>query len=195
MNDALLNFAVGFAVGAAGKFLVSFWKKESPRIEAALDHADDILEARLGIDLPDSAQAAWHEIVHGAVAYANKFASDGRFWREVVRAILAKDASKAVLLQQELAGLTWDRGIAAVEAMMSPELKSITNEVKEILAAKVAKANCISAGMVPAEEPVIRQAIRAVAPAHKPLEGPPTKELIERLILESQERQRALAAK
>ena len=200
MNGELLNFGVGLAVGAAGRYLVSWWRGASPQIEAGLMRADDALEARLGIDIPDGIQSAWHQIVHGAVAYANKFASDGRFWREVVRAILLRDPSKAVLLQQELAGLSWDRGIATVEAMMGPELKAVVNEVKEGLAVRVAQANAATAGALPDADPIksaetIRAAVRAVAPAHKPVEGPVTRETIERLIRESQERQRALTAK
>ena len=117
-----------------------------------------------------------------------------------MRAILLRDPSKAVLLQQELAGLSWDRGIAAVEAVMSPELKQVVNEVKESLAVRVAQANASTAGALPDPDPLaaaekIRAAVRAVAPAHKPQEGPVTRDTIERLIRESQERQRALAAK
>ena len=200
MNDALLQFGVGMVVGAAGKWAVGLWRRESPGIEAALGRADDALEAKLGVDIPDSAQAAWHAIVHGAVAYVNRFASDGRFWREVLRAIIAKDSSKAVLLQQELAGLSWDRGIAAVENLMSPDLKRVVNEVKEVLAVRVAQANAATANVLPHEDPIksaeqIRAAIRVVAPAHKPVEGPVTNETIERLIRESQDRQRVLAGK
>lgn len=200
MNAELLSVAVGFALGAVSKQIVSLWQKKAPEIEAALDRADEALEAKLGIDIPDAMQSAWHQIVHGAVDYANRFASDGRFWREVIRAIIAKDPSKAVLLQQELAGLSWDRGIAAVESLMSPELKRVVNDVKETMAVRVAQANAVTAAALPSPDPIkaaeqIRAAVRAIAPAHKPSEGPVNRETIERLIRESQDRQRALEAR
>lgn len=201
MNDQLLSIAVGFALGAVAKEIVKAWTRNAPAIQEALDKADDRLEAHFGIDIPDSMQATWHRVVHGAVAYVNRFASDGRFWREVIRAIIAKDPSKAVLLQQELAGLSWEKGIAAVEAVMSPDLKVIVNEVKEQLAVKIATANGVTTDAIPDSalkdnpdkiEAEVRAAVRVVAPAHKTEEGPVTKSRIEQMIIESQERQAKL---
>lgn len=202
MNDQLMMLGLGFVIGAVGRSLVNLWKRNKDEIARTLDSADDKIAAKLGVTVPDGFQTAWHEIVHGAVEYVDRFASDGRFWREVIRAIVAKDPSKAVMLQAELSNLSWDKGIAAVEAVMSPELKAVVNTVKEELAVKVAKANVASTGTAPAiaQEPEkveqeIRAAIRVVAPAHKPEEGPVTKSRIEQMILESQERQKKLEAK
>ena len=194
MNDQLIALGLGFVLGNISKRLANWWTTASPGIESALESADEKFSAKLGVELSDSVQATWHAVVHGAVAYVNKFASDGRFWREVIRAIVMRDASKAVLLQQELAGLSWDKGIAAVEAMMSPELRTVVNEVKETVAVKVALANVETTGAAPDPDALksaerLRAAIRVVAPAHKPLEGEVTKEMIEKLIRQSQDRQ------
>ena len=191
MNEQLMSLALGFALGAVSKGITRFWNRKAPEVEAALNRADDVLEAKFNIDIPDAVQAGWHNFVHAGVAYANRFASDGRFWREVLRAIVLRDPAKAVLLNQELASLSWEKGIAAVEAMLSPELKALVNGVKEDLATKAIIANATTAGVLPegAVETEVRAAIRAVAPAHKPVEGPVTKEVIEQLIRESQERQ------
>ena len=197
MNDQILAIGLGFVVGGIATRLTKWWAQSSPRIEETLNSLDDKLAAKLNLPLSDSLQNTWHSLVHGAVSYVNHFASDGRFWREVIRAIVLRDPSKAVLLQQELAGLSWDKGIAAVEAMMSPELKSVVNTVKEDIAVKVVQANATTASALPSPDPLkaaeqMRAAIRAVAPAHKPEEGPVTKDVIERLIIESQERQARL---
>lgn len=199
MKDQIILLLAGSAVGMVASYLVALWKKEAPVIEAALDGADEKIEARFDIDIPDQVQAGWHSLVHAGVAYVNKFASDARFWREVLRVIMLKDPSKAGILMAEVGSLSWDKGIAAVEAMLSPELKETVNEVKEALAVKTIAANMVSTGIIHelvAKEPEaqVRAAVRAIAPAHKPAEGPITKSKIEDLIRESIERQRKLGS-
>lgn len=191
MNEQLIAMGLGFVLGAAAKRLVRWWTESAPKIQATLDSVDDKLFAKLDIAEPESVQETWHNLVHGAVAYANKFASDGRFWREVIRAVVTRDPAKAVLLMTELQQVSWDSGIAAVEATISPELKAVVNEVKEAVALNVAAANAVTVG-ISKPEPEVRAAIRLVAPAHKTVEGPVTKDAIKRLIEESQARQAKL---
>lgn len=200
MKDQIILLFASSAVGMIAGYIVGLWRKNSPAIEAKLVGLDDELERRLNIDIPDEIQATYHGIIHGAVAYVNRFAGDSRFWREIVRAIIAKDPAKATMLQQELLTFDWSKPLGAIEDAMSEDLKELFNQTKENLAVKIAAANVVTSGTVVDNTPTekvaveVRAAVRAVAPGVKPIEGPVTKDTLERMIRESIERQQRLSA-
>ena len=206
MNEQLMTLGLGFVLGTIAKRLVNWWTTASPTIEDKLGRVDDYVAGKLGVTLPASVQTTWHDLIHAAVEYANKFAGNGRFWREVIRAIVTRNPAQAVILMNELQNITWDKGIAAVEAQMSPDLKVVVAEVKETFATRAALANAITARVVPIEAATdgkadpgklveaVRAAVRAAAPAHKADEGPITRDKIDQMILDSQRRQAKLEA-
>lgn len=201
MKDQIILLFMGSAIGMAASYIVGLWRKNYVVIEQTLTGLDDALEKRLNIDIPDEIQAAYHAIIHGSVAYVNRFAGDARFWREIIRAVIAKDPSKATLLQQEILSFDWSKPLAAIEEVMSPDLKALYNQTKEDLAVKVATANIATSGVAPSvlkcleadlTKAEVRTVVRVVAPGVKPIEGPVTKDVLERMIRESIERQNRL---
>jgi wyosine [tRNA(Phe)-imidazoG37] synthetase (radical SAM superfamily) len=196
MKEQLIQYAISAIIGSIAAYIVATIRTSAPAIGAKIESIPEWIEAKLNIDIPDRAQAVLHTIIHNGVVYASKLAMDERVWREVCRAVVARDPSKAVRLQEEMAKLDLSAGIEAIKAAMSQELKAAYNEASETVATQIIKANVATAlpARIQPAEPEIRAAVRAVAPAVKPVGNEPvTQDTLARLLRESQERQARLA--
>lgn len=173
--------------------LVKWWLSKREQIRAGLKDIDNQIEAKTGRDLPDELQERYERMVDSAIAYADRFAGDGAFWRNVIRAVMNKDTSKVTVLLDEIRNIDWKKYLYD---QLSDELKEVVNTEKKAVAASIVMAHTAKAEAVKTGN--MNAAIDAAAKADKSerlRQAEPVNEtVIERLIRESKERQDKLRA-
>lgn len=176
--------AVGWVLGMISRRIVAAWIRYREQIKEELKAAEKKIEDKTGIEIPDR----W---VESAVAFADRYASDGAFWRNIIRMVLNRDSSKATALLDEIRRIDW-KGYLADQ--LSPDLKELVNTQKRevainILANRVESIKALKTGDVARTIDCAAQADKS----ERIQNGEPVNEtVIERLIRESQARQEAL---
>ena len=178
--------AIGWVLGMISRRIVAAWLRYREQIKSELKAAEQKIEEKTGIEIPDR----W---VESAVSFADRYASDGAFWRNIIRMIVNKDASKATALLDEVRKIDWK---AYLVDQLSPELKEIVNTQKKEVAVAILSNRVES--IKAAQRGDVVGAVERAAAADKTeriQNGEPVNEtVIERLIRESQERKENLRA-
>lgn len=194
MKSWVIGVGFAYVIGYLSRVIVGYWKNHRDGIKESLLSVDERIESGWHVDLPDKWQEAYHKIISDAVAYVDKYASDGAFWRNLMRRIRRMKPSQATEFLNFLRNIDWsvvgkDVGKWLLENLPSG-LKSIVNEEKHEIAAGIVRAKVVAA--MPAERQKIDQSdlnsrIAAAATAGKvvervsPIRKPEVQALIEEL--------------
>lgn len=178
--------AIGWVLGMISRRIVAAWLKYREQIKTELREAEKKIEEKTGIEIPDR----W---VESAVAFADRYASDGAFWRNVIRMIVNKDASKANALLDEIRRIDWK---AYLVDQLSPDLKEIVNTEKRAVAVSILsnRVESIKAAKTGDIGGAVDKAAAADKSERMDKAIPVNETVIERLIRESQERKAELRA-
>lgn len=178
--------AIGWVLGMISRRIVAAWLKYRGQIKTELREAEKKIEEKTGIEIPDR----W---VESAVAFADRYASDGAFWRNVIRMIVNKDASKANALLDEIRRIDWK---AYLVDQLSPDLKEIVNTEKRAVAVSILsnRVESIKAAKTGDIGGAVDKAAAADKSERMDKAIPVNETVIERLIRESQERKAELRA-
>lgn len=202
LKDWLVNLAFASVAGAIAGKIVSAWGSNKEAAVKFLQGIDDWVEARTGFNIPDSAQDTYDRLVLSVANRVEGLATNKGFWLRVIKAIRnQKDTTLAEHLLEEVKGLELD---TLVWDALSPELRTVVNEVKHEAAAKVLRP-LASRLPEPLSEPEVDQRIAQAAlvvslpkpadPAVVPEDHtgtPVDNAMLERLAEESRKRQETL---
>jgi hypothetical protein len=198
MNNIILGIAITFLA----KEIYKYWHGSRDKIETYLTTRDDVLaeyvKNKWNITIPEGVHNAYDWLMSAIVEATDKAISDGPFLRNVLRAIRSKDPEKAAQLLEQFQAYYKDI-LAGVLDNIPAELKDIINAEKEKIAVKIAfnKIPLALPNEKHTEEEIVADIKRAAA-ANKINElgkHPIDESTVEKLIRESQERQRKLLAK
>lgn len=205
----LNSFIIGAAAGIIGGVIVAFWGKKKQQITDAIAGVTDKIEARTGIDIPDSWEERYAEIVKTAVDLIDASFSNKKFWRDIIKIAVSKKPDLAVdKFLEAFSKIDWAESLAA---QIPEEFLELFNWAKEQIATKNVKAAVRLSQMPPAiaeksdeevakdiraavvihrTEQIGNNPIAEVSETHKNV----TEKTLEDLIKESQERQVKLRA-
>jgi len=185
------SLAIGLALGPASKFIVKAYQKYRQPVIDGLKNIDNSIEEKANIDIPDDWQEKYERIVDSGVAFADRYAMNPAFWRNVIRAIMAKDVSKIDILLDEIKNIDWSKYIYD---QMSEDLKEVVNTEKKAVAVSIVANRVAAVDAVKKGDMNLAVVHAAKADKSEKIrdDKPVTKEDIERMIEESKARQELL---
>jgi len=194
MKSMLLVAGMGWVLGWISKAVVAWWKGEKNKIAPEVAHMMKWLEEKLHINIPDGLETWFVDLVQTGVNAADAYVSDPAFIRNVLRAVINKDASKFASAKDALSKVDWAGNIMA---QLPDDLKGIVNAAKEDKAVQLIQANMSQ--VMPSEkipvESQLRELVKTTVQANKINKEvvPVTENLLKKLIEESQARQEQLS--
>lgn len=200
------SFIIGAAAGIIGGVVAAFWAKKRTQISEAIIGVTDKIEAKTGVDIPDSWENTYAKIVKTAVDLIDASFSNKKFWRDVIKLAVSKNPNLAVdKFLGAFQHVDWTESLAT---QIPQEFLDIFNWAREQLAAKNVKAavKLVRMPKPPADDELVED-IRAAVTIHRAEsigDNPiaevaepykqATEKTLEDLIRESRERQEKLKA-
>lgn len=200
IQEIVLPLIVGGIIADISHRIVNWWKSDNQRVEAWGRELDDKLEKKIqekfpNFKFPAMLHQTYDSMVSLVVKTVNGMVGDGLIIRQVLRAIMKKESEKAREILLEQLKQFWEQISKGILDELPPDLKQIFNEEKEKLAVRVLtnKVPLVFPDVKKTEEE-IREDVKKMAAANKinEVEGPVTKEMLEKLIEESKIRQEML---
>lgn len=134
----LNSILIGAGAGIIAGLIARFWSRSKGKITEGITRIPGRIEATTGIDIPDSLERGYVNIVNDVVATLDTQFSNRRFWRDIIKLVSGKAPELAIdKFLDVFKSIDWSDSLSA---QIPAEYLELFNWAKEQIAVRTIKA-------------------------------------------------------